>query len=218
MSVVASAAAELHKKALQLRGKLHPAVRISCNGEFTQPWFLSAPSDEHLRRRRDACDLTTYSIPTSRSWFRVYVTNSSHEAVKLCPVHYNANGQKKELPSVTVQPHQEGEIQLLLNKFQNEADESMQIFGDNTEMLLELCFRGVASRDVFYPCEEYPDRGDDDAYVSAEEGPVTPRAVSGLAVLQPESYRQRVARCNRYDPSLHGQAACLDRMHALLRD
>lgn len=217
MSGVGGDAAKLHKKALKLRSKLHPAVKISCNGEFTQPWCLSAPSDEHLRRRRDACDLTTYSIPTSRSWFRVFIMNSSHKAVKLCPVHYNAKGQKKELPSITVQPYQEGEIPFNLNKFQNEADESMQIFGDSTEMLLELCFRGVASRDVYYPCQEYPDR-DDDAYFSADDGPRTPRAVSALAVLPQESYRQRIARTTTFDPNLHDQAASLDRMHALLRD
>ena len=179
------------------------------------------PYDEHLQRREDQCDLTTYSIRTSRCYFRVFITNTSSKPVTLYPVYVHVRGRKTVVSPITVQPQQEGEVNLTLNKFQDPAEDTMLIHDGNGSTLLELRFRGVPERDVYLPAEDYQDAFSDDPYYSADEGPPTPpprTPVSGLAIVPYRSYRAEVRRKNAYDPALMlGEtSARFERMHALL--
>ena len=155
-------AEKLRKRALKLRSKLHASVDISCDGHFTDAWRMSKPSDEHLQRRAGRCDLTTYSICTDRRWFRVSVASSFHKAVTLCPVMHEG-GQSRALPIVTVAPNTAEQIQQTLWLTPGAADSSMQIFGENKEVLLELRFHGVPSADRYSMAPE------DDEYWSCAE-------------------------------------------------
>jgi len=209
----------MHKHALKLGQKLHPAVKISSDGEFTS--HLTDPYDEHLHRREDKCNLTTYSIRTDWCYFRVFITNSSSNPVELFPVRIDARGIKKPLPSITVQPHQEGVVSSILQKLPNSDEDGMQILDANGSMLLELRFRGVAARDEFRKAQQYLDPFSDDVYYSAEEGPPTPRPrtpVSALAIVPFRTHREELRRKNAFNPYLHdGETnARFERMHALL--
>ena len=209
---------KMRKRALKLGRKLIPAVKISTDNQFTR--HVRMPYEEHLSRREDECNLTTYSIPTDWSYFRVFITNSSNKQVVLFPVRIDERGRQRELPSITVQPHQEGMVPLNIVKADTAAD-GMQILDADGFMLLELRFRGVPARDEFHKAAEYQHAISDDEYFSAEEGRLPerePTPVSAPAIVPQRSYRAAVHRKNQYDPTLMlgGTRAQFDRMHALL--
>lgn len=208
----------MRKRALKLGQKLLPVVKISSDDRFTS--HVSMPYEEHLSRREDECNLTTYSIRADWSYFRVFIMNLSNKSVELFPVRIDTRGKKRQLDSITVLPHQEGVVPVTLSKF-DPVEDGLQILDADGFMMLELRFRGVPSRDEFHKAAEYHHAISDDEYFSAEEGPPTPRRrtpVSAPAIVPFRSYRAEVHRKNVYDPNLMlGETrAKFDRMHALL--
>lgn len=206
---------KMHRKALELGRKLRPAVKISSDNDFTK--HVSEPYDEHLHRREDRCNLTTYSIRSDWCYFRVFITNTSRHPVELFPVRIDARGNKRPLASFTVQPQQEGDVPVTLEKHSNPDEDGMQILDANGNILLELRFRGVPARDEFRKAVEHQDAFSDESYYSAEEGPLTPRPVSALAIVpHRNTYWADTRRKNAYKPELHGTGAQLERMCRLL--
>ena len=208
----------MRKKAIKLGRELIPTVQISDNDNFKGK--TSLPYEEHLERRQDMCNRTTYSIRTDWSYFMVFIKNTSSKPVELFPVRIDALGNKRKHESITVKANEHAVVPLILEQ-SDPAEHSMQILDANGFMMLELRFRGVPTRDEFHKAAEYHDAFSDDAYYSAEEGPLPerePTPVSALAIVPYRSYRAGVHRKNVYDPNLMlGKTrAKFDHMHALL--
>jgi hypothetical protein len=205
----------MRRRALKLGRKLIPVVKISTDDDFTK---YSLPYNENLYRRHDKCNITTYWIREDLSYFRVFITNSSNKSVELFPVLVDSHGKKKVLAGITVLPHQEGQVPAILDKFRDLLETGMEILDADGFMLLDLRFRGALPVDEFHKAVEYHHAISDDEYVSAEEGPPTPRAVSPLAVVPyRNTYFSDIRRMNAFKPHLHhGTRAQFDRMHALL--
>ncbi len=208
----------MRRRALKLGQKLLPVVKISTDEDFT---VHSLPYNENLCRRPDKCNITTYWIREDLSYFRVFITNTTNEPVELLPVLVDSSGKRTVVASITVQPHQEGVVPPILDKFRDLHETGMEIFGADGFMLLELRFRGARAVDEFHKAAEYHHAISDDEYFSAEEGRLPerePTPVSALAVVPyRNTYFQDIRRMNAFKPHLHhGTRAQFDRMHALL--
>ena len=208
----------MRKNAIKLGRALIPTVKISDNDNFKGK--TSLPYEEHLERRQDMCNRITYSMRTDWSYFMVFIKNTSRNPVELFPVRIDASGNQRKQKSITVKANEWTVVPLILDQ-PDATEHSMHILDANGFMMLDLRFRGVPTRHEFRKAQQYLDTFSDDEYFSAEEGRLPerePTPVSAPAIVPIRSYRARVNRNNKYDPSfmLGETRAQFDRMHALL--